>query len=152
MKPSIRRRLLLLLTGTVLAAWLATAAFTYFDARHEIGELLDAHLAQSADLIAAQLEHEFEDEDEGTASRRASTGTSARSPSRYGTGRIGYGCARPTRPRRGCKASPRDTATPSSRASAGAFSVAGTRAATTWCRWASATRSATSWPGAWPAT
>ncbi|MBZ0131277.1 MAG: sensor histidine kinase N-terminal domain-containing protein [Rhodocyclaceae bacterium] len=65
MKPSIRRRLLLLLTGTVLAAWLATAAFTYFDARHEIGELLDAHLAQSADLIAAQLEHEFEDEDEG---------------------------------------------------------------------------------------
>ena len=64
MKPSIRRRLLLLLTGTVLAAWLATAAFTYFDARHEIGELLDAHLAQSAGLIAAQLEHEFEDEDE----------------------------------------------------------------------------------------
>ncbi|MBX3647022.1 MAG: sensor histidine kinase N-terminal domain-containing protein [Rhodocyclaceae bacterium] len=65
MKPSIRRRLLLLLTGTVLAAWLATAAFTYFDARHEIGELLDAHLAQSAGLIAAQLEHEFDDEDEG---------------------------------------------------------------------------------------
>lgn len=64
MKPSIRRRLLFLLTGTVLTAWLATAVFTYFDARHEIGEMLDAHLAQSAGLIAAQLEHEFEDEDE----------------------------------------------------------------------------------------
>ncbi len=62
MKPSIRRRLLLLLTGTVLAAWLATAVFTYFDARKEIGKMLDAHLAQSAGLIAAQLEHEFEED------------------------------------------------------------------------------------------
>lgn len=70
MKPSIRRRLLLLLTGTVTAAWLATAAFTYFDARHEIGELLDAHLAQSAGLIAAQLEHEFDD-DEDKEDRRS---------------------------------------------------------------------------------
>lgn len=60
MKPSLRRRLLFLLTGTVLTAWLATALFTYFDARHEIGELFDAHLAQSAGLIAAQLEHEIE--------------------------------------------------------------------------------------------
>ncbi len=62
MKPSLRRRLLLLLTGTVLAGWLATALFTYFDARQEIGALLDAHLAQSAGLIAAQLEHEIEHE------------------------------------------------------------------------------------------
>jgi len=66
-KPSIRRRLLILLSGTVLAAWLATAVFTYFDARHEIGEMLDAHLAQSAGLIAAQLEHEFEDDDDRDA-------------------------------------------------------------------------------------
>lgn len=64
MKPSLRRRLLLLLSGTVLAAWLATAVFTYFDARREIGEMLDAQLAQSAGLIAAQLEHELEDEDD----------------------------------------------------------------------------------------
>lgn len=67
MKPSIRRRLLILLSGTVLAAWLATAVFTYFDARREIGEMLDAHLAQSAGLIAAQLEHEFEDDDDRDA-------------------------------------------------------------------------------------
>jgi two-component system sensor histidine kinase QseC len=66
----LRRRLLLLLSGTVLAAWLATAAFTYFDARKEIGEMLDAHLAQSAGLIAAQLEHELEDEYEAKVPRQ----------------------------------------------------------------------------------
>lgn len=70
MKPSLRRRLLLLLSGTVLAAWLATAVFTYFDARKEIGEMLDAHLAQSAGLIAAQLEHELDDDHESTVPRQ----------------------------------------------------------------------------------
>lgn len=70
MKPSLRRRLLLLLCGTVLAAWLATAVFTYFDARKEIGEMLDAHLAQSAGLIAAQLEHELEDDRESMLPRQ----------------------------------------------------------------------------------
>jgi two-component system sensor histidine kinase QseC len=64
--PSLRRRLLALLSGTVLLAWAATAIFSYFDARHEIGEMLDAHLAQSAGLIAAQLEHEI-DGGKGTA-------------------------------------------------------------------------------------
>jgi len=59
--PSLRRRLLLLLAGTVLLGWLAAALFSYVDARHEIGEMLDAQLAQSAGLIAAQLEHEIED-------------------------------------------------------------------------------------------
>lgn len=67
MSPSLRRRLLVLLLGTVLAAWLATALFTYFDARKEIGEMLDAHLAQSAGLIAAQLEHEFDEEEDHEA-------------------------------------------------------------------------------------
>lgn len=61
MKPSLRRRLVVLLTGTVLLAWLATAIFTYHDAQHEIGEMLDAQLAQSASLVAAQLEHEPEE-------------------------------------------------------------------------------------------
>lgn len=70
MKPSLRRRLLVLLSGTVLLAWAATAFFSYFDARHEIGEMLDAHLVQSAGLIAAQLEHEIEDETGGTVLRQ----------------------------------------------------------------------------------
>ncbi len=67
---SLRRRLLVLLLGIVLAAWLATALFTYFDARREIGEMLDAHLAQSAGLIAAQLEHEIEDDRETALPRQ----------------------------------------------------------------------------------
>lgn len=58
MKPSLRRRLLWLLCSAVLLAWGATALFTYFDARQQIGQMLDAQLAQSAGLIAAQLEHE----------------------------------------------------------------------------------------------
>ena len=70
MRPSLRRRLLFLLSGTVLAAWLVTAAFTYLDARKEIGEMLDAHLAQSAGLIAAQLEHELDDDQEAKVPRQ----------------------------------------------------------------------------------
>ena len=54
MMRSLRGRLLVLLTATVLAAWAATALFTYFDARREIDALLDAHLAQSAALLVVQ--------------------------------------------------------------------------------------------------
>lgn len=51
---SLRARLLVLLLATVLLAWIATAVFSYFDVRHEINEMLDAHLAQSASLLVAQ--------------------------------------------------------------------------------------------------
>lgn len=51
---SLRARLLTLLAGTLLAAWTATALFTYFDARREIDSMLDAHLAQSASMLVAQ--------------------------------------------------------------------------------------------------
>ena len=60
MKPSLRRRLLLILCAAVLLAWGATALFTYFDARQQIGEMLDANLAESAGLIAAQMDHEID--------------------------------------------------------------------------------------------
>jgi two-component system sensor histidine kinase QseC len=58
---SLKRWLLLALLAAVALVWLATAAYTYFDARHEINELLDAHLAQSASLIVAQVGHELEE-------------------------------------------------------------------------------------------
>jgi two-component system sensor histidine kinase QseC len=58
---SLKRRLLLALLAAVALVWLATAGYTYFDARHEINELLDAHLAQSASLIVAQVGHELEE-------------------------------------------------------------------------------------------
>jgi two-component system sensor histidine kinase QseC len=60
---SIKRRLLVTLLGTVTVVWLATAAYSYWDARHEIDELLDAHLAQSAALLVAQAGHELEELD-----------------------------------------------------------------------------------------
>ena len=60
---SLKVRLLVALLAAVAVVWLATAAYTYFDARHEINELLDAHLAQSASLIVAQVGHELEEID-----------------------------------------------------------------------------------------
>lgn len=58
---SLRQRLLLLVLGVVALVWLGAAAFTYRDARHELDELLDAHLAQAATLLIAQSAHELDD-------------------------------------------------------------------------------------------
>jgi two-component system sensor histidine kinase QseC len=60
---SLKRRLLLAVLGTVAFVWCATAAYSYFDARHEVNRLLDAHLAQAASLIVAQIGHEVEEID-----------------------------------------------------------------------------------------
>jgi two-component system, OmpR family, sensor histidine kinase QseC len=63
MRPrSLRGRLLLMVLGTSLCVWLAAALMTWNDARHELDELLDAHLAQAAALLVAQQAHEFEPE------------------------------------------------------------------------------------------
>lgn len=58
---SLKQRLLLLSITTVIAVWIAAAAFTYFDAREEFDEILDAHLAQSAALLVTQASHELEE-------------------------------------------------------------------------------------------
>lgn len=55
MNRSLRRRLLGILSAVILTAWLATAVFSYLDARQKIDEVLDAHLAQSAALLLALL-------------------------------------------------------------------------------------------------
>jgi Signal transduction histidine kinase len=60
---SLKQRLLLGVLAAVAVVWVATSAYSYLDARHEINELLDAHLAQSASLIVAQLGHELEEID-----------------------------------------------------------------------------------------
>jgi len=67
---SLKRRLLLGLLGVVVLVWLATALYTFFDAQHEIDELLDAHLAQSASLIVAQVGHELEELEHAPATDR----------------------------------------------------------------------------------
>ena len=51
---SLRARLLSLVIGLVLTVWLSTALLTWIDARHELNELLDAHLAQAAALLVAR--------------------------------------------------------------------------------------------------
>jgi two-component system sensor histidine kinase QseC len=58
---SLKQRLLVGVLAGVALVWLATAGYSYFDARHEINELLDAHLAQSASLIVAQVGDDLEE-------------------------------------------------------------------------------------------
>lgn len=61
---SLQGRLLALVLSLVLGLWLISAAVVWRDARHELDELLDAHLAQAAALLVAQQVHELEDDDD----------------------------------------------------------------------------------------
>lgn len=60
---SLKQRLLATLLGSIAFVWLAIAVFSYFDARHELDELLDAHLAQSVSMLLAQTGRELEEID-----------------------------------------------------------------------------------------
>jgi two-component system sensor histidine kinase QseC len=57
---SLQRRLLVLVLGVVTIVWLATAALTWQDVRHELDELLDAHLAQAAAILVVQQGQEMD--------------------------------------------------------------------------------------------
>ncbi len=59
MKPSIRRRLLLTLLSITSLVWLVTALQSYNETRHEIEELFDAELAQSARTLLTVAGHEI---------------------------------------------------------------------------------------------
>lgn len=54
MPHSIRSRLLVSLLAASTAIWVVSGVIAYRDALHEVDELLDAHLAQSAALLLAQ--------------------------------------------------------------------------------------------------
>lgn len=55
---SLRGRLLAILSATILIAWLATALFSYVDARRSVAELLDEGLRdQVAESVASHLLH-----------------------------------------------------------------------------------------------
>lgn len=58
-RHSLKRRLLTLSLATVSLVWLVAATMIYFDAREELDEVLDGHLAQEAALLAAQATHEL---------------------------------------------------------------------------------------------
>jgi two-component system sensor histidine kinase QseC len=58
-QSSLKKRLLLLALSTVAVVWVGAATFVYYDAREEFDEVLDAHLAQDAALLSAQVTHEL---------------------------------------------------------------------------------------------
>lgn len=65
-KPhSLQGRLAGMVLGMVAALWAATAALTWVHVRHELGELLDSHLAQAAALLVVQQGAEIEDDAPG---------------------------------------------------------------------------------------
>lgn len=62
-KPrSLQDQLLALVLAVVMSIWLATAWATWLDARHELDELLDGHLAQAAALLVVQAQ-DMDDDD-----------------------------------------------------------------------------------------
>jgi two-component system sensor histidine kinase QseC len=61
MNISLKQRLLALALTTVITIWIAAVTVTFFDARKELNEVLDAHLAQAAVLLVAQTSHEFDE-------------------------------------------------------------------------------------------
>jgi two-component system sensor histidine kinase QseC len=61
---SLRVKLLALLIAIVGAAWLVAALTTYVDAHHEIDEMFDAQLAQSAKVLLSLAAHELKDAQE----------------------------------------------------------------------------------------
>lgn len=56
---SLKKRLLLPILGIIATVWIVSAILTYVDARRELDEVLDAHLAQAASMLDAQAPHEL---------------------------------------------------------------------------------------------
>lgn len=67
MKPlnTLRGRLVIAILGVVTMTWLVLAAASYFQTRHEVDEVLDAHLAQTAELLLALVRSEEHMEEDG---------------------------------------------------------------------------------------
>jgi two-component system sensor histidine kinase QseC len=58
---SMQARLLAMLLGLAGLVWLCAALLTWADARHELDELLDGHLAQAAALLVVQADGDDDD-------------------------------------------------------------------------------------------
>lgn len=50
---SLQNRLLITVLGLVCGAWVLVVISTWLDAKHEVGELLDAHMSQAASLLVS---------------------------------------------------------------------------------------------------
>jgi two-component system sensor histidine kinase QseC len=64
---SLQVRLTVLVLTLVAVFWVCATVLTWFDVRHELGELLDGHLAQAAALLIVQQTKADGDEDDGMA-------------------------------------------------------------------------------------
>lgn len=62
---SLQGQLLTLVLAAVVGVWLATAVLTWFDARQELDELFDSHLAQAAALLVVQQAPDVGDDEHG---------------------------------------------------------------------------------------
>lgn len=60
-RASLKQQLLALVLAAITLVWLGATAFTYYDAREEFDEVLDAHLAQAAALLVAQAAHDLDE-------------------------------------------------------------------------------------------
>jgi two-component system sensor histidine kinase QseC len=58
---SLKQRLLALALTTVFVVWIGATAFTYFDAREELDEVLDVYLEQAATLLVVQASHDLDE-------------------------------------------------------------------------------------------
>lgn len=61
MNGSIRNRLLLILLSLIAVIWLVTTTSSYLTTQHEVGEIFDAQLAQSARTMLALSSHELQE-------------------------------------------------------------------------------------------
>ena len=85
---SLQARLLALLLILISCVWVSAAVLTWIDTRHELDELLDAHLAQSAALLVAQQTNPEEaDHSNRLHRKRTYDDTHANAPTlqKYGT-------------------------------------------------------------------
>jgi two-component system sensor histidine kinase QseC len=57
----MQAHLLTLVLGFSMAVWLGAATITWYDASHEVDELLDGHLAQAAALLSVQADGDDDD-------------------------------------------------------------------------------------------
>lgn len=64
MRSSLRRRLLITLLSITAVIWLFSAWLNYRDTRHEIGELFDAQMAQTARTLLSVAGHELAELDD----------------------------------------------------------------------------------------
>ncbi len=58
---SLQARLRLMVLGLATIIWIFIATLVWFDAQHEMGELLDGHLAQAAALLSVQADGDDDD-------------------------------------------------------------------------------------------